>query len=131
MPQYAWTCHVCGSANNESHEHCASCDCPAFAAGKEILARKEARESGLPVPGSNKKFSVVVASVFLFVVSVALFYMFGWYIAGRGAESDFGFIAFIVSLLLALVFGMMALAGAAVGIWKTIHRSLHNAHERL
>jgi multisubunit Na+/H+ antiporter MnhB subunit len=130
MPQYAWKCHVCGSANNESHERCGSCDCPAFASGKEILARKEALESGLQVSGPSTKHSASVVSVFLLVVSVALFYMFGWYIAGRGAESNVGFIAFVVSFLLALLSGIAVLFLVSIHLWKTIRTSLHKGREK-
>lgn len=47
------------------------------------MARKEVRKSEVLVPGSNKEPSAAVVSTFLFVVCVALLYMFGWILQAK------------------------------------------------
>jgi hypothetical protein len=111
MPEYTWACHVCGRVNQKSCETCISCDCPAFATGKEILNRNKAREPELVNSVAKPKHSLVLTWIYLFLVSIALFYTTGYYVAGKGAESDFGFIAFVVSSLLSLIFGGLTVVG--------------------
>lgn len=97
MPEYIWSCLACRAKNFPDHEHCAVCNCPAYATSRQIQSHRTFPDAIIESSTAIKRPIGVWLFIALFVfnglsslwVAISLF----------GNEAQFDEIEFVLMLI--------------------------------